>query len=147
MKPNLALSTAVAPRRFHPRALPTLATIVAVAVFVSAGQWQARRMHDRESLRAQFDAAALQDPVALGALAESADWNALRYRPVIATGHYDARRQVLVDNRIHDGHAGYHVITPLVLADGRTVLVNRGWTPQGASRATLPPAGKTCGAA
>ena len=138
MKPNLAVSTDVAPRRFRPRALPTLATIVAVVVFVSAGQWQAARMHDKEALRAQFDAAALQAPVALDALAESADWNSLRYRPVVVTGRYDARYQVLVDNRIHDGHAGYHVITPLVLGDGRIALVNRGWTPQGASRTILP---------
>jgi cytochrome oxidase assembly protein ShyY1 len=43
-------STDAAPRRFRPRALPTLATIVAVAVFVSAGQWQQRRMHDKEAL-------------------------------------------------------------------------------------------------
>ena len=131
-------STDAAPRRFRPRALPTLATIVAVAVFVSAGQWQQRRMHDKEALRAQFDAAALEAPVALAALPESTDWNALRYHLVIAAGHYDAHRQVLVDNRIHDGHAGYHVITPLVLSDGRTVLVNRGWAPQGATRAALP---------
>ena len=139
-------STDAAPRRFRPRAVPTLATIVALTVFVSAGQWQQRRMHDMEALRAQFDAAALQAPVALVALPESTDWNALRYRLVIAAGHYDAHRQVLVDNRIHDGHAGYHVITPLVLFDGRTVLVNRGWAPQGATRAALPKVAPPAGA-
>jgi surfeit locus 1 family protein len=136
--PSTALSTPRVSRRFRPRALPTLATIVAVVVFVAAGQWQQRRMEDKESLRAQFDAAAVQVPVALATLADATDWNALRYRTVLAAGEYDARLQVLVDNRVHDGHAGYHVITPLVLADGRTVLVNRGWTPQGASRAALP---------
>ncbi len=95
-------------------------------------------MHEKESLRAQFDAAAAQAPVALAALPDSADWNALRYRPVTVSGAYDARRQVLVDNRVHEGRAGYHVITPLLLDDGRTALVNRGWTPQGASRSALP---------
>ena len=136
--PSPARSSAPAPRRFRPRALPTLATIAAVVLFVAAGQWQQRRMQGKEALRAQFDAASIAAPVALAALPVSTDWTALRYRPVSAAGEYDARRQVLVDNRVHDGHVGYHVITPLVLADGRTVLVNRGWAPQGASRAVLP---------
>jgi len=95
-------------------------------------------MHEKEALREQFDAAAARAPVELAALPASPDWPALRYRTVVASGEYDARRQVLIDNRVHDGRAGYHVVTPLTLADGRTVLVNRGWTPVGASRATLP---------
>jgi surfeit locus 1 family protein len=137
--PNDAPSSDSAPpRRFRPRALPALATIVAVVIFVAAGHWQQRRMHEKESLRARFDAASALAPVALAELPVSADWNSLRYRAVTATGEYDARRQILLDNRVHDGHAGYDVIAPLVLADGRAVLVNRGWTPQGASRAKLP---------
>jgi surfeit locus 1 family protein len=142
----MSLSDRAPPRRFRPRALPSLAAALSLALFVTAGQWQQRRMHEKESLRAQFDAAAAQAPVALAALPDSTDWNALRYRTVTASGDYDARRQVLVDNRVHEGRAGYHVITPLLLDDGRTALVNRGWTPQGASRAALPgvdpPAGR-----
>ena len=138
-------SDAGTPRRFRPRALPTLATVAAVALFVAAGQWQGRRMEQKEALRAQFDAASVQTPIAMPSLPTDADWTALRYRPVVATGEYDARRQVLVDNRVHEGRAGYHVVTPLVLDDGRTVLVNRGWVGQGASRAAppavIPPAG------
>ena len=136
--PNPMHATGKTSRPFRPRAVPTLAAIVAVAVFVAGGRWQQGRMHAMEALRTQFDATAVLAPVALATLPGSGDWSALRYRTVIATGEYVARRQVLVDNRVHDGHAGYHVVTPLVQADGRTVLVNRGWTPQGASRAALP---------
>jgi len=99
----------VASRRFRPRALPTLATIAAVAVFVAAGHWQQGRMQEKEALRAQQDAATNAAPIALASLPAAADWPALRYRPVVATGEYDARRQVFVDNRVHDGRAGYHV--------------------------------------
>jgi surfeit locus 1 family protein len=127
-------------RRFRPRALPTVAAIAAVAVFVSAGHWQGRRMHEKESLRAQLDRATAQVPLDLPSLGADADWSALRYRAVAVSGRYDARWQVLVDNRVHDGRAGYHVVTPLALADGRTVLVNRGWTPLGTSRASPPAA-------
>jgi surfeit locus 1 family protein len=90
-----------------------VATIAAVIIFVAAAHWQQRRMHEKESLRAKFDAAAALVPVARGA-SVTADWNSLRYRAVTATGEYDTR-QILLDNRVHDGHAGYHVITPLVL--------------------------------
>jgi surfeit locus 1 family protein len=137
--PNATLSSDNAPlRRFRPRAVPTLAAIAAVLVFVTAGQWQQRRMHEKEALRAEFDAAAGLAPLDLAAKPGRTDWHALRYRRVTASGEYDARRQILVDNRVHDGRAGYHVITRLVLTDGRAVLVNRGWTPQGASRSALP---------
>ena len=132
-------SDAGTPRRFRPRALPTVAAVVAVAVFVTAGQWQGRRMHEKEMLRAQLDAAAALPPLELSAVGANADWESLRYRTVVLSGTYDGHRQVLVDNRVHEGRAGYHVVTPLALADGRTILVNRGWTPQGPSCA-VPPA-------
>jgi surfeit locus 1 family protein len=127
-------------RRFRPRALPTLATLAAVAVCVAAGNWQQRRMHEKEALRAQLDAAAQAEPLALASLPAAADWAALRYRPVVAAGSYVAGRQILVDNRVFAGRAGFHVVTPLALADGRVVLVNRGWIVQGASRSTPPDA-------
>ena len=49
-------------------------------------------------------------------------------------------RQILIDNKVAAGRAGFHVVTPLSLADGRVVLVNRGWIAQTASRAVLPEA-------
>jgi surfeit locus 1 family protein len=129
-----------APRRFRPGVLPTLAMLAAVAVCGAAGRWQQGRMHDKEALRAQMDAAQRMAPVPLAGLPGAADWTALRYRPVAADGVYRAHAQILIDNRVHDGRAGYHVVAPLDLPDGRTVLVNRGWVAQGASRAALPDA-------
>jgi surfeit locus 1 family protein len=125
-------------RRFRPRVLPTLATVAAVAVCVAAGNWQQRRMHDKEALRAQLDLATKAEPLPLASLPAATDWASLRYRPVFATGAYVAKRQILVDNKVHAGRAGFHVVTPLALADGRLVLVNRGWIAQTASRSTLP---------
>jgi surfeit locus 1 family protein len=102
-------------------------------------------MHEKESLRARYDAAAALPPVALAELALATDWSALRYRAVTAAGEFDARRQIFLDNRVHDGRAGYDVITPLVQADGRAVLVDRGWVAQGATRAELPPVAPPAG--
>ena len=51
-----------------------------------------------------------------------------------------ADRQLLWDNRIHKGVAGFEVLLPVQLkSEGRPiVLVNRGWVPPGASRSELP---------
>jgi surfeit locus 1 family protein len=125
-------------RRLRSPWVPTTAALVAIVVFVSAGNWQGRRMHEKERLRAQYDAAASAAPVALPALAAAADWHAWRYRRVRLEGAFDAARGILIDNRVHGGRAGYHVVTPFALADGRVVLVNRGWVAQGPTRAELP---------
>jgi len=130
--PNLAA------RRFRPRLLPTLATVAGIALFLTAGHWQQGRMEQKEALRAQFDAAGVVAPSALPQ--EPVDWAAWRYRTVAAEGTFDAARQILVDNKVEDGRAGYHVVTPLVQADGRAVLVDRGWIAAGATRTQLPSA-------
>jgi surfeit locus 1 family protein len=133
-----AMSHPAGARRFRPALVPSLAALAAVVLCVAAGNWQRGRMHDKEALRAQQDAAAGAAPVPMPALAADADWTPLRYRRVAAAGEYDAPRQILIDNRVHDGRVGYHVVTPLKLADGRVVLVNRGWIAQGASRQDVP---------
>ena len=126
--------------------IPALAAVAAIAVFVSAGNWQGRRMAEKERLRAQYEAAVREAPVPLPAPGAAADWDAWRYRPVRLEGEFDAAREIYIDNRVHAGRAGYHVVTPLKLGDGRVVLVNRGWVPQGPTRAELPrvstPAGR-----
>jgi surfeit locus 1 family protein len=53
-------------------------------------------------------------------------------------GEFDPRYTVLLDNKLNRGRPGYHVVQPLRMAQGTYVLVNRGWTAAGASRAQLP---------
>jgi surfeit locus 1 family protein len=145
--PNPApILTAPGLRRFRPRLLPTLATLAAVILFVAAGNWQRGRMQGKEALRAAIDVAAQSPPVNLAALPAATDWSSLRFRPVTAAGEFDAAHQILIDNRIHAGRAGYDVVTPLKLADGRFVLVARGWIAQGASRRVLPDVAPASGA-
>src|SRR5664279_966840 len=145
--PNPSERTTPPRRSLARRVLPTLAAVIGIAVFVAAGQWQQRRMHEKEALRAQEDAAALAPPLVLDLLPDTTDWAALRYRHVSASGSFDATLQILIDNRVHDERVGYHVVTPLTLPDGRTVLVDRGWVAQGASRSALPVAAPPQGTA
>jgi surfeit locus 1 family protein len=129
-------SATAPPRRFRPAFVPTLAAVVAIAVFVAAGNWQRGRMNQKLALRAQLEEAATLPPVALP---RTDDWAAWRYRAVVATGTFDAARQILLDNKVRGGRAGFEVVTPLALSDGGGfVLVNRGWIAGGATRADLP---------
>lgn len=61
--------------------------------------------------------------------ANARDANDLRYRSAVARGEWQVDGQIFIDNKIDaGGRAGYHVITPLKLADSTAnILVNRGW--------------------
>src|SRR5512132_1297404 len=107
------------------RFVPTLAAIVVIALCVTAGEWQRSRMHAREALRDRFDAAAAAAPLRASDLPRrDVGWAELRYRPVLLEGEFDAHRQILIDNRVQAGQAGYEVIAPFRLQDGRTVLID-----------------------
>lgn len=116
--------------------LPVLAAAVAIAVFVAAGNWQRGRMQQKEAWGEQLDAAQAAPAAPFPGMV--ADWSAWRFRSVEARGTFDAARQFLVDNKVHRGRAGYHVVTPLRLADGGAVLVDRGWIAAGATRLAVP---------
>jgi surfeit locus 1 family protein len=112
----------------------TILTLLAVVAFVDLGRWQWQRAQQKRALASAF-AAGSETPSALGARAAAA---LPRYTQVSAQGHYDGSHQFLLDNMSHDGKAGYEVLTPLQLGDGRTLIVNRGWVPLTASRRQLP---------
>jgi surfeit locus 1 family protein len=135
---NAMMTPAQRSRRFRRRLAPTLIMLVAVSVFVIAGNWQRARMQMKESLRARYDASAHEAPALLSDLAATGDWAAQRFRTVVMEGEYDVEHQILVDNKVRAGRVGYDVVTPLKLDDARVVLVDRGWVPLGPSRATLP---------
>jgi surfeit locus 1 family protein len=131
------LTLFLASHRFRPALLPTLGMIAFVALTLGLGNWQRHRAADKDELAAQFAAAANASPLDL--VPGEADPSQLRFRTVRARGEYDAARQLFIDNKIHDGQAGYDVIAPLKLAGSeRFVLVDRGWVAQGPRRAELP---------
>jgi surfeit locus 1 family protein len=53
-------------------------------------------------------------------------------------GEFLPKHTVLLDNKLHRGRPGYHVVQPLRLADGKHVLVDRGWIAGGTTREQLP---------
>lgn len=121
-------------------ALPAVATLLMLALLVSAGFWQLRRADEKRAIAVeQAYRSQKQDLVLTGDLDNPAELETIRYRRASARGHYRGDRQYLLDNRTHNRVAGYHVLTPFQLRDSDVhVLVNRGWVPVGPDRRRLP---------
>lgn len=121
---------------FRPGALPTLVTVVLFAGLVGLGLWQLSRAEQKEALLAQWQARRDGPPQPLAKVLAG---EAARFTPVAASGRFDPSHQFLLDNRIRNQRAGFHVLTPLRLAGSeRAILVNRGWVPMGDGRSDLP---------
>jgi surfeit locus 1 family protein len=125
-------------RFFRPWWSPLLLA-VALAITGAATRWQLDRAAEKEAMFAAF--ASGEDGDALTVLPPDAEAGQLRYRQVLVSGRYDGGHQIVLDNVPRDGQPGYHVLTPLRLADGSAVLVNRGWVRADGDRRQLPDVG------
>ena len=124
--------------------LLTAGIVLAMVVMVNLALWQLRRLDGRkdENRAVATRTAAAPAPLAVVLPSTSTldDLGDAPWRRVEVSGTYDLARQVFVNDRSLDGVAGLHVVTPLVLADGRALLVNRGWVPAPATVDTAPSA-------
>ncbi len=117
--------------------LAAVAVSAALAVLVSLGNWQMRRLHDKEALlgavaeRPGLPVLDLPPPGAWG----GRDLATLEYRPYRLEGRFLHEKEVRVFTNLPDPNGplrgpGYWIVTPFVLHGGGTVLVNRGFAPQ-----------------
>jgi surfeit locus 1 family protein len=124
-----------------------LFTLLGMAALIGLGLWQLDRLAWKEGLIAEVAARVAALPVAAP---PQADWAGLapddyEYRHVRLGGVYEFSRQVLVfralDNpRGRFGGPGFLVLTPLRLADGAHIIVNRGFIPQDRKDRFIAPA-------
>jgi surfeit locus 1 family protein len=123
--------------RFRPGLAATLAVLFLLPLLLSLGFWQLDRARQKAELQTAFAEHFDRTSIPLREVIDPGDFVHL-YRRVVASGRYDGQRQFLLDNQVRDGQPGYHVLTPLRLADGTAILVNRGWISLGESRQVLP---------
>ena len=116
--------------------VPSLVALASLAVLVSLGVWQLQRLAWKEDLIAK---AAARATAPAQALPPESAW------PSLAPQDYEFRRVRLAGRFLHDrevhvfaalperagrfGGPGYRVFTPLTLAEGAVVFVNRGFVP------------------
>ena len=110
--------------------MPTLAAAALIALTVSLGRWQLNRAEEKGARQALLDSRQGEMPLQLTGSVPSAE--PMLYRRVRVAGEWVAIGQVFVDNQMHGGRAGFHVITPLrIRGSDAAVLVNRGWIARG----------------
>jgi surfeit locus 1 family protein len=116
-------------RRLHPVVL--LAAVGLTLLTARLGWWQLDRAAEKQALeRQRSEQAAL--PMLVGdALPRRADEAAPQLqRRAQLQGRWQAEATVALENRPMGGRVGFYVVTPLMLADGTAVLVQRGWIPR-----------------
>jgi len=110
---------------FRPGYLLFAAFAISLCLFLSHWQWQraqaAQDRHQRFLQQQETPPVPLSDTAA-------------EFQRVIANGHIE--RLFLLDNQIHQGQVGWHVIA-LLSNQKRPVLVNLGWTAKAEAKPTL----------
>lgn len=143
-------------QRIRSLVAPGLATLVALVILVGLGAWQLSRLGWKQGLIAQVSARTTAPPIPLPG---RASWPRMTaetddYRRVSVTGTFRHDREAYLYHVAGDSRhldptrplgQGYFVLTPLVTAEGATVIVNRGFVPTEKRDPATRPEGQVAG--
>jgi surfeit locus 1 family protein len=130
-------------RVFRPTLWPTVFTIPCVLIMIGLTIWQVERLQWKEGLIADRQARITAAPIDLPPV--GSDLAEAEYRRVRLTGQYQNDHEMYLAARSMNGNVGYHIVTPFMLDNGGTVLVDRGWVPDTKKLAAARPQGQLAG--
>ena len=105
--------------------LTLLLSLIVLAVLVALGSWQVSRLGWKQAVLADISARIGAEPVPVPARPDPVRD---RYLPVLVDGEFTGEGlRVLVSTR--DYGAGYRMLSVLLTADGRRLIVDRGFQP------------------
>jgi cytochrome oxidase assembly protein ShyY1 len=101
--------------------------------FQALSNWQWHRLQDRQVVNAAIQAQIDKEPILITDLVTSQAGEKIvpddsQWRTVGMSGTWLQDSQVLVRKKSLESDLGLWVVTPLQLADGTIVMINRGWT-------------------
>ncbi|MEM9280092.1 MAG: SURF1 family protein [Pseudomonadota bacterium] len=103
---------------------------VGLLVLGALGTWQVKRMLWKEDLIEQVNNRISQQPVnLLDLLSNPVAKESHEYIPVSASGTFDHESEVYFFTTGRTGRSGWNVHTPLILENGKALIVNRGFVP------------------
>ena len=118
--------------KFNPGARITIFFVFFAILFLTLGLWQIERGQTKTILLDEFEKNSIISPKPLNK-------NSKKWDRVYVNGTWDNSKQILVDNVINQGIAGYKVLTPLRLSKtDQLILVDRGWIKRNRTLDDLP---------
>ena len=111
--------------KFRPFLWLTIVALPTLLVLIGLGSWQLQRLQWKNELITSFESRAASAAIAVpGANAWLDD---VEFRRLSLEGVFQHDQEVFLTGRTYEGNAGFHVVTPFELGDGRIILINRGW--------------------
>jgi surfeit locus 1 family protein len=125
---------------FCPRLITSLLALIFFSLFISLGFWQLDRADYKRTLYSDFENRQSGQAIDLNHdNTKLSDKEEIIWRHVNATGEFLEQYQILLDNQVEKGQAGYYVYTPFKLEQSEhAVLVNRGWLSTDNDRTVSP---------
>jgi surfeit locus 1 family protein len=109
---------------------PAVMTLAALALLISLGNWQMRRLAWKEGLLAAISERTHASPVGLDEIVwRDEKGGDIEYTRAKSSGRFLHDKELFLYSFDERHGPGYHVITPLQRADGKVLLVNRGYVP------------------
>ncbi len=106
--------------------------IVSMGFLTSLGVWQLHRAAEKRALLAMYQTQARRAPVTIpGTSVEP-------YQPIKVQAISQLPVTFLLDNQHYAHRFGYDVLTPVLLTDGKVLLIDHGWVLGDPSRLSLP---------
>lgn len=128
------------------RLLFVTATGLVFLALLSLGTWQVSRLQWKEGLLHSIETRMAADPVTLTEMEQRfLDTGEVDYWPITVSGVLDHQNERHFF-ATHKGLSGYYIYTPLKLADGRALFVNRGFVPFDRKSPSTRGAGQIAGA-
>ena len=138
---EMQFNRSLGPLRISGDMRAVLAGLVLFALLVNLGSWQLGRAAEKSALASRWEARAAMPAVAPESLLPDAPSvevaAALADRQVQWQASFTTNDYLLLDNRLHRGQVGYHVIA-LAESNAGLIPVNLGWLAGDPSRRTTP---------
>lgn len=125
--------------QFRPGFWPTVATVLVLLVFPALGLWQLDRAAQKNVLQDAFERHQAATPIDFHAVMLPTTPQDIYWRKAQIAGMFVTDMNILLDNQVLNGVAGYFVYTLFKLErQDIWVWVNRGWVATGSRRDAIP---------
>ena len=111
---------------FKPKIIPIIATILGLAILLSLSGWQLKRLSWKKNLiETRID----RYEKSSKELNELKDLSKSEFYKVNVVGSFLNNKEMFMPALSKNGNNGFHILVPIKLLDGKTIIYDTGWVP------------------